>query len=235
MSFLDYGIAAAAGLLIGGGNWLLLKWLYRRQDRWLPEEMSDGEGVSEDEKPDAGNGGIMTGQQTNDGIRGRHIGNRILILAMPLIAAYLLWLMGGWSYRFGIELLLCGYLAPLALLDYRYKILPDSCHIVYGVIFLAYKLLFGSWYELVNGIIAMAGILLILGLISLAKKNQLGLGDVKLLGVCAFLVGMPGILYLFLRGLIVGAVYSAVQLFRHRADLRTELPLVPFLLAGALL
>lgn len=55
-----------------------------------------------------------------------------------------------------------------------------------------------------------------------------------MLCVCAFLAGVPSIIYIFFRGLIVAAVYSAVQLIRHKAELKTEYPLAPFLLVGVL-
>ena len=74
-----------------------------------------------------------------------------------------------------------------------------------------------------------------LGLICWLKKEHFGLGDFKLLCVCGFLVGMPGIFYLFFRGLAAAALYSLVQMGRKKANLKTEFPFVPFLLLGVLI
>lgn len=160
----------------------------------------------------------------------------LLVLAgMVGIGVWLIWLLEKWDNTIRVELLLCGYLLPLAISDYRYRLLPDTFHIGYGVIFLIYKLLFADFYGWINGGIAAILILAILGFVHLIKKEQFGLGDLKVLSTCAFLVGMPGILYLFFRGLVAAALFSLIQLIRKRIDLKTEFPFIPFLLIGVLI
>ena len=155
-------------------------------------------------------------------------------VGMLIVGIYYMWLIEKWGYILGVQLLLAGYLLPLSIVDYRYKQLPDLFHAVYGVVFLLYKVFTGSWYDLLGGAAAAACVLLFFGAVHLVKKDQLGLGDLKMLCVCAFLAGVPSIIYIFFRGLIVAAVYSAVQLIRHKAALKTEYPLAPFLLVGVL-
>lgn len=159
----------------------------------------------------------------------------IVSLGLALIGFWYTWLIGGWGYSFAMQLLLCSYLLPISLVDLKYKLLPDLFHIVYGVIFLAFKFFFGTWGDLGNGVLGAACVLAFFGAVHLVKKDQFGLGDLKALCVCAFLVGIPGIIYLFFRGLVVAALYSVIQLLRHKAELKTEYPLAPFLLIGALI
>ena len=158
-----------------------------------------------------------------------------VILGMPLISVYFMWLSTEPSYLFGSGIILCGYLLILSISDYKYKMLPDMFHIIYGIIFIAYKLCFGTWYDLINGIVGLIVVGIIMGAVYLVKKDQFGMGDLKLLCVCAFLLGMPDIMYLFFRGLVAAAVFSVIRLLRHKADLKTEIPLVPFLLIGAII
>lgn len=158
-----------------------------------------------------------------------------LPLGMALIGLWYMWLIGGWGYSFAMQLLLCSYLFPISLVDIKYRLLPDLFHIVYGVVFLAFQFFFGTWADLKSGIVGTVCVLVFLGAVHLVKKDQFGLGDLKALCVCAFLAGVPGIIYLFFRGLVAAAIYSIVQLFRHKADLKTEYPLAPFLLIGALI
>ncbi len=155
-------------------------------------------------------------------------------VGMLLVGVYFMWLIEEWGYILGVQLLLAGYLVPLSIVDCRYRQLPDLFHVVYGCVFVLYKVFAGSWHDLLNGAVAAVCILLFFGAVHLVKKDQLGLGDLKMLCVCAFLAGMPGIVYIFFRGLVVAAVYSVIQLIRHRAELNTEYPLAPFLLVGVL-
>lgn len=154
---------------------------------------------------------------------------------MMLAGVYFMWLIEEWCYLLGVQLLLAGYLLPLSIVDLKYRQLPDLFHVVYGAGFVLYKVFAGSWYELLNGAVAAVCMLLFFGAVHLVKRDQLGLGDLKMLCVCAFLAGIPSVIYIFFRGLIVAAVYSVVQLVRHKAELKTEYPLAPFLLAGVLL
>lgn len=158
-----------------------------------------------------------------------------VVAGMILAGIYFTWLVGEWPYTMWSHLLLVGYLFPLSIVDYKYKQLPDTFHVVYGIVFVLFKVLFGTWRELLNGGTGVLVILVLFGAVCLVKKDQFGLGDLKALCVCAFLVGIPSIFYIFFRGLIVAAIYSIVQLLRRTAELKTEFPLIPFLLIGTIL
>jgi len=158
-----------------------------------------------------------------------------ILAGMVLAGVYFQWLVGEWRYTMWSQILLVGYLLPISIVDYKYKQLPDLFHVVYGIVFILFKILLGTWKELWNGTVGVLIILVIFGIVYLVKKEQFGLGDLKALCVCAFLVGIPSIFYIIFRGLLIAAIYSVVQLLRHKAGLKTEFPLIPFLLLGVLI
>lgn len=158
----------------------------------------------------------------------------IILIGMPLIGIYLLWLAEGFNYEYGVKFMLAAYLIVLCIYDTKYRMLPDICHVIYFVIFLVYMFFAGSWYDILNGIFGVLLTLVIFGIAYLIKKDQFGIGDVKVLCVCAFLVGVPDIFYLVFRGLLLAAIFGIIKLVLRKAELKTELPLVPFLLVGVL-
>lgn len=159
----------------------------------------------------------------------------IVLCGMGACGLWLVWVTDGLGYHFGRQMLLCGYLLPLSLTDVKYRQLPDLIHPVYGALFLLFHFFCGTWGDLRSGLVGTVVTLVFLGAVHLVKRDQFGLGDLKTLCAAAFLMGMPGIAYLFFRGLVAAAVYSGIQLLRRRADMKTEYPLAPFLLIGALL
>lgn len=158
-----------------------------------------------------------------------------LVLGMTAVSVYFMWLIESWEYLFGVEFLICGYLLPLCVTDWKYRLIPDLFHFVYGISFLCFKIICGTKYDIVNGCIAVACVAVFLGAVHLVRKDQFGRGDLKFLCVCGFLAGMPAIVWLFFRGLVMAAIYSLFQMVRRKADLKTEFPFVPFFLIGVLI
>ena len=58
---------------------------------------------------------------------------------------------------------------------------------------------------------------------------------VLLLAACGFISGFPGLLYLLFRGMLAMAVFGVIQLIRTKVQVKSSLPLAPFLLFGALI
>lgn len=204
---MDYLAAGAAGFAIGILDYILTLWAERRENFSIC------------------------------GKKGFYRQKLFWFLAggMAAVSVYFMWRIGSWNDLFWVDFLICGYLMPLCVIDYIYRFLPDLFHLVYGALFVCFKMSCGTGYDLINGGMAVVCVLAFLGAAHLVKRDQFGMGDLKLLCVCGFLAGMPAIAWLFFRGLIVAGVYSAVQLTRHRADLKTEFPFVPFFLIGILI
>lgn len=78
--------------------------------------------------------------------------------------------------------------------------------------------------------------LLLSGLLlgAVVSKGALGMGDVKLLGVLAFLTGWQKTSITFVCGLLFASPVCLWMLVQNRENRRRKLPLAPFFLAGYL-
>ena len=94
-------------------------------------------------------------------------------------------------------------------------------------------LFFGRTLSLPDSIFgALIGI--VLAIVSLCTKGELGMGDALLLLVTGLFLGFERNLSLLLTALILSSIYSVFLLIRDR-DIKREYPFVPFLLAAYLL
>lgn len=157
-----------------------------------------------------------------------------LLVGMCIVSSYLFWLSSGFTEEYIVKLCLISYLVPLCLYDIRYQLLPDILHIIYFFLFFCIKFFIGSWYHLIDGAVGLLVLFFICSFIYLLKKDQFGFGDMKVLCVCAFLTGIPDIFYFVFRATLIAAVVGVVKLLLHKAQLKTELPFIPFLLIGTL-
>lgn len=126
------------------------------------------------------------------------------------------------------------YLLCLTIYDLKFRELPDWWHLLLLVAFA------GAWISGVQHVTFLESGLMtvilaaVLGLIFLVRKDAVGVGDMKLILVCAVYAGFScgGIL---IRGMIVAFFWSLGMLLLKKATAKSELPFVPFLLIGALL
>ena len=89
----------------------------------------------------------------------------------------------------------------------------------------------GSWQKSIAGL-APALVLLVL---SLLWQEHIGCGDAYVLAACGAWLGAGDTLELLLAALLLAGGFSVCLLLRKRAGRKTQLPFVPFLLAGQFL
>ena len=95
-------------------------------------------------------------------------------------------------------------------------------------------LFFSKDISLINAIIGIAeGLLLIL--ISVLTKGQIGLGDGILLAACGLMLGGRDNLIMFFFACLSSAVVSALIMIIKKADKKTKIPFVPFMIPGFLI
>lgn len=135
----------------------------------------------------------------------------------------------GWWY-FG----LLTYLFCLSLYDLKFRELPDCWHLLLLVFYGAGWLLKQPPVALPESLLVTVVLAAVLGLIFLLRREAIGMGDIKLLLVCGMYAGGSCAGFL-LRGLILAFFFSIGLLLLKKATAKSELPFVPFLLAGALL
>lgn len=161
----------------------------------------------------------------------------VMVLVSVAVGAYGAWLFGAPSADFFSFALLGCYLLAMAVTDLRGRYIPDDATVAFALVALAFRLTLGPPVaaHLLNGLIgALAGGIL-LGLPHLLRKDEVGLGDVKLVAAVGLMVGFPSVIYLLMRALLFMALFSVIQLLRKKAALKTQVPLAPFLFLGALI
>ena len=170
--------------------------------------------------------------------------NRWFIAATVVTAGTLVALV----LRFGIgpQLPAFWYLAavgvPLAFIDARDRRLPNVLTLPsYPAAFLllgaAAAVVPGGPSRLVHAVIGMAAAVLFFAVLLLLSPSGLGLGDAKLAGVLGAYLGWLGFAALaagLLAGWLLAAAAALGLVAAGRAGRGTQIPLGPFLIAGAL-
>jgi leader peptidase (prepilin peptidase)/N-methyltransferase len=123
---------------------------------------------------------------------------------------------------------------PLIYYDLRERRIPDFIVIPAALILLALRLfLFGSFSAL-----SLIGAAVGFGLFALLHvffKGRIGLGDARLSGLIALLLGFWGWVLAIFAASLSGALFVLVQARRGRMSLRESIPFAPFLAGGAVL
>ena len=124
-------------------------------------------------------------------------------------------------------------LLPIVVSDIRYRKIPDV-YVFSGLALISTRrIVFSSSPSLWFLVDAAVGFCFIL-LFWYFSKRKIGLGDAKLSGLIALLVGIPAwIISLFLAALS-GILYAVVRIARGTMLKSDRIPFAPFLGAGAL-
>ena len=120
-----------------------------------------------------------------------------------------------------------------AVTDFKKK----EVNIVFPVLLAAaatVMLFFTKDISLLNSIIGIAeGVLLIL--ISFLTKGEIGMGDGILLAACGLMLGGKDNLIMFFFACLSSAIVSALIMLIKKADKKTKIPFVPFMIPGFLI
>lgn len=153
-------------------------------------------------------------------------------------------------------------LLTIALIDLRFKIIPDGLNA--GLVLLGLAALLTHYYlygfGLINGTVrgsflgryamifwigdslwmnvlagVLFGVLFFGGLYVLTRGNGIGLGDVKLGTALGLIFGWPDIVLVSMLAFIIGAVISAGLILSRKKTIKDVLPFAPFVAAAAVL
>jgi leader peptidase (prepilin peptidase)/N-methyltransferase len=156
-----------------------------------------------------------------------------LLVALAVLDAENLWL-PDWLTLPGAVLGIAGNLL-------KFKLSSDSVLPLYGAMGLQQRMLWHLAFRWVLGVLAAAGIILLIRWIYwlIRKREGIGLGDAKLMALLAAWLGLPGALLAFAVGVALGTVAALVLLAvpRREGDEawgRMKLPLGTFLCAGGI-
>ena len=120
-----------------------------------------------------------------------------------------------------------------ALMDFRKKEVNIP---VLGILVVAAMVMFflGKDISVSNAIIGLAeGVLLIL--VSVMTKGQIGIGDGILLAACGLMLGGKDNMVMFFFACLSSAIVSVLIMIIKKADKKTKIPFVPFMIPGFLI
>lgn len=143
----------------------------------------------------------------------------------------------GYSWQTATGCLLTCVLLVQAGIDLDYKIIPDEITMPMlwlGVILSLYPIFADSQSSIIGAVSGYLGLLGVYWLFYIAtKKEGLGYGDFKLLGMLGAWLGWQMLPLIIILSSLVGSIVGIMFLLFHKSDLNTKIPFGPFLnLAG---
>ena len=161
--------------------------------------------------------------------------NSKLALITPIIFVLLFYFFG-FSEKFIVYSFLSVILIMDMFTDIKSQIIPNDLNMVgfiFGLIYVYYNLLKEPkvGLDLLFGMFIGAGIFLLIALFALVvyRKEGMGLGDVKLMGVLGLFLGARNIFQIFILSFVIGAIVSIILLITKIKKMDEYIPFGPFI------
>ncbi len=144
----------------------------------------------------------------------------------------------GLTVSFGIYYLWACVLLVITFIDIDYQIIPDRLSL--GGIILGLGLVYWlplTYKDAIIGLVLGSGLLIavIYGYYFLTKKQGMGGGDVKLLGMIGVFTGWQGVLFTIFMGSLIGTLFGLPWALMQKKTMKAAIPFGPFLALGALI
>lgn len=139
-----------------------------------------------------------------------------------------------WSPELLVSISLCSLLIIITVSDIKYMIIPDKVLLVFAGLFLILRIVFPLdpwWNPIIGGAV---GFLLLL-LIAIASKGQMGGGDIKLFAVLGILLGWKYVLLALFFATFLGGTIGIVLLATGKVTRKQTIPFGPFIACGTIL
>jgi prepilin signal peptidase PulO-like enzyme (type II secretory pathway) len=131
-----------------------------------------------------------------------------------------------------LHLSVVAFLLLVAVVDWRYQIVPNALLYPAAALLLVGRLLLFGLADAMIALCAGAGGLGFFLLVAVISSGGIGGGDVKLAGVVGLLVSFPGVLWAVILAILTGGIVAILLVVAGRRD---PLPYAPYLCIGALL
>ncbi|MFZ2446075.1 MAG: prepilin peptidase [Syntrophobacteraceae bacterium] len=162
-----------------------------------------------------------------------------LVEAAAGVFALLLFRRYGPHPQFGVEFVFLSLLLIIAMIDLDTFLIPDVLSLPGIVLGFAFSLFTPrlSWTESLLGIFLGGGLLYLVatGYALVRKKEGMGGGDIKLLGMIGAFVGWQGVVFTVFAASVSGMIIALPLMWRRGKGLGSEIPFGPFLAFGAAL
>ena len=160
---------------------------------------------------------------------------------VELITAFLfcaVYLKAGLSWTSLALMLFSALLITLSLIDLEFQIIPDILSlggIVAGFVFSFLRYGFG-YKDALLGIFIGGGILFVIayGYQLITKREGMGGGDIKLLGMIGAFCGLKGVIFSLVAGSLLGTIVGIPLMVMQKKDMKYAIPFGPFLSLAAL-
>lgn len=134
--------------------------------------------------------------------------------------------------------ILIALLIPVTIIDIKKKIIPNSLILVgtvSGIALIFFDL--PNMWTYIWGLVFGLGLFIAIILLSelIMKKQGMGEGDAKLMGVVGLLAGLPNTILTALLSFFLGAIFSVFALISKKVEAGQEIPFGPFIALGALI
>ncbi|GLX69290.1 prepilin peptidase [Paenibacillus glycanilyticus] len=140
----------------------------------------------------------------------------------------------GNSWNTVLGLLLVSMSVILTVSDLKYMLLPNRILLAFAPVFLVWRFLspVDSIWQHAWGAVVGGGVLL---LVVILTKGGMGLGDVKLLTLLGWILGLSHLIPAFIIACFLGSLVGGLLLLLKIVTRKQPIPFGPFLLIGALL
>ena len=145
----------------------------------------------------------------------------------------------GYSASFVFYSILSSLLVIIGVIDYKHTIIPNGS-IIFGLIAgLIYRLILPlvleleiPWIDSILGLLIGGGFFL---LIAIIFNGGMGGGDIKLMGMLGFFLGLNKIIMVTFLSFIIGAVFTLPLLALKKKSRKDMIPFGPFIALSALI
>ncbi|MBE5812623.1 MAG: prepilin peptidase [Clostridiales bacterium] len=127
-------------------------------------------------------------------------------------------------------------LIPITIIDIKKKIIPNILVVIgalSGIILLFFDFNLTYIWGMIFGLGLFIAIILLSELIM--KRQGMGEGDAKLMGVVGILLGLPNTILATLLAFFTGAIFSVIALVSKKVEAGMEIPFGPFIAIGAII
>lgn len=153
------------------------------------------------------------------------------------LLALLLFMKFGMTLDFLVYFIFTAVLITISFIDLDHQIIPDILSLPGIPIFflLAVFVVRLPWIEAAIGLLVGGGILFAIAFVyeSITKREGMGGGDIKLLGMIGGFLGWKSLIFILLVSSLLGAIIGIAVMVIKKQDMKYAVPFGPFLSAAA--
>ncbi len=237
IQIIKYLLTVLAGILLGNSavylfNHMPGKWFMDYGEK-LPEEKTDDTSEPKTDVFGAAGPESLKDRKPGDPQRVRSTPWKYYF-SMLFIAAGLYLVRDDWVYTIAV-MIICWILLELSISDIKYRIVPDQLLIMLAVSAVGVIQYHTGWMDMLCGAALGIGIMGATALLGKAmyKRDTVGGGDIKLFGALGLVLGVRGVLAVFMISALLSGAHMVFLLATRRIKRKDTIPMVPYIAAAA--